>query len=450
MNKKLKVLKGFRHSGDEYKENEIIEVAADLAKELIEKGLCEVVKGLEIQGDDEGGEADKGGEGNEADGIAEQIAKAVSKAFDRIGPAIKRQGPRVEVTKSEEENLLFKSFGEQLQAVANPGHGINKKRLEAVNKVSNPTGLNEQVDNEGGYLVQPEFAAGVDAEQFAAGEILSLCETITLGVNSNQLVWNAVDDSTRVDGSRRGGISVHWTHEAAARTATKPDFETRRMLLEKQTGLYYATDELLQDAPALAASVNGWFGEEMQFDLEDQIINGSGSGQPLGILNSPALVSVAEEGSQGADTIMAANLYKMYMRQKNPAAAVWTMNNDCWAQLFSLASTGDTRPIFLAPGGDITQAPNGLLFGRPIIVSEVAQTIGDKGDIMFNDYSNYRVIVKGGIEQASSIHVKFVEGETAFRFTRRVNGQPRQRAAITPKNGSTTISSFVCLDARAG
>jgi hypothetical protein len=47
------------------------------------------------------------------------------------------------------------------------------------------------------------------------------------------------------------------------------------------------------------------------------------------------------------------------------------------------------------------------------------------------------------------MHVKFEEGETAFRFTYRTNGQPLWESALTPKNGTNTVAPFVVLAERA-
>jgi HK97 family phage major capsid protein len=75
--------------------------------------------------------------------------------------------------------------------------------------------------------------------------------------------------------------------------------------------------------------------------------------------------------------------------------------------------------------------------------------VGDQGDIMLADLREYQMIEKGGIQAASSIHVMFVYDETVFRFVYRVDGQPKWNSALTPKNGTTTVSPFVVLDARA-
>ena len=58
-------------------------------------------------------------------------------------------------------------------------------------------------------------------------------------------------------------------------------------------------------------------------------------------------------------------------------------------------------------------------------------------------------IRKGGVQQASSMHVRFTTGEQTFRAFYRVDGQAVPRAALTPFKGSATLSPFVVLDTRA-
>jgi HK97 family phage major capsid protein len=89
------------------------------------------------------------------------------------------------------------------------------------------------------------------------------------------------------------------------------------------------------------------------------------------------------------------------------------------------------------------------LWGKPVIFVEYAETLGTVGDLALVDLSKYRLIRKGGVEQASSMHVYFTTGEQAFRAFYRVDGQPVPRAAVTPFKGSATQSPFVVLATRS-
>jgi HK97 family phage major capsid protein len=87
--------------------------------------------------------------------------------------------------------------------------------------------------------------------------------------------------------------------------------------------------------------------------------------------------------------------------------------------------------------------------GRPVVPVEYCDKLGDQGDIFFADLGEYQMIEKGGLQSASSIHVKFTTDETCYRFVYRVDGQPKWNAALTPKNAGDTVSPFVTLNERA-
>jgi HK97 family phage major capsid protein len=88
--------------------------------------------------------------------------------------------------------------------------------------------------------------------------------------------------------------------------------------------------------------------------------------------------------------------------------------------------------------------------GLPLIFCEHCRTVGDKGDIILTDWSQYLVGQKStGLQFASSIHLKFDYDQTAFKFTLRIDGQPWWKQAMVPKNGTKTISPFIALAERS-
>jgi HK97 family phage major capsid protein len=88
------------------------------------------------------------------------------------------------------------------------------------------------------------------------------------------------------------------------------------------------------------------------------------------------------------------------------------------------------------------------LFGRPLIVSEKAGALGDRGDIVFADLSYYLVGDRQTMTADSSTDFNFGSDKTTFRIIQRVDGRPWLKSAITPKNGGNTLSPFVELAAR--
>jgi HK97 family phage major capsid protein len=88
------------------------------------------------------------------------------------------------------------------------------------------------------------------------------------------------------------------------------------------------------------------------------------------------------------------------------------------------------------------------LFGRPIIISEKASKLGDRGDIAFCDLGYYLVGDRQTMTAASSTDWKFGNDQTAYRIIQRVDGRPWIKSAITPRNGGNSLSPFVELAAR--
>ena len=358
---------------------------------------------------------------------------------------------RVEITHED----AFANRGEFLNAVrmacTNQGSQDTIARLHNYNsELMAANGMNETSDPEGGFLVGYDWTSDIKQRMFSTGEILSRVARQPIGPNSDALAYPYLDEESRAASTRHGGIRVYYTGEADTIASSKAKFKQGRIPLDKSTALIPVTSELLRDTTALSAWIDREVPTALQWAAENKVINGSGVAQPLGIINSGALVTVAKEGGQTADTVVAENIFKMYARQINVSRAVWLISQNVWPQIFQLhiaVGTGGA-PIFV-PGGNISGAPFGTLLGRPIIPVEYCSTLGDVGDIIFADLGSYLLPEKGGIDQQTSIHVFFATDETAFRFTWRHNGQPIFNTAITPANNGDTLSEFVALAARA-
>lgn len=345
----------------------------------------------------------------------------------------------------------FKSFGGFLRAVADVGQQTadqeTRNRLSANQKMAvKATGLNESVGSEGGFLVVPEVSTELLRRTYDTGAILSRVSRFPIGPNSNGMTWLGVDENSRVSGSRYGGVSSAWLSEGGTLTGTKPSFKRFSMNLGKVGCLVYTTDELLADATALEAYIDEVVPQELAFRLEDAIFRGSGVGQPLGIMNATgALVTVAAEGGQAVDTINVTNVLKMRARMwaKSRANAIWLVNQDAEPQFPAMTVGNNT--VYVT---NLNAAPNGALLGLPIVPNEYSATIGDLGDILLVDLSQYRLIDKGGVQKAASMHVSFTTDEMVYRFVYRVDGRPIWTTALTPAQGSNTLSPYVTLAAR--
>ncbi len=313
-----------------------------------------------------------------------------------------------------------------------------------------PTQFGELIDSEGGFLVPPQFAAGLLQRTYSIGQVMSRCRQIPM--TGNKLVLNGVDETSRATGSRFGGVQAYWLAESATITASKGKFHQVVLEPEILAALTYVSESLLQDTTALTAFINTSFPEEMNFMIEDAIIEGDGAGKPSGIKNHASMLSVAKETGQALKTIVAKNIIKMRSRlwARSRTNSVWLTNQDIEPQLHTMSLAVGTGgvPVYL-PAGGLAGTNFDTLYGRPVVPVEYAETLGTVGDISLVDLSQYVLGQRAGVQTATSIHVNFTKIETAFRFHLRIDGQPLWKAALTPFKGTLSQSPFVNLDTRA-
>lgn len=351
--------------------------------------------------------------------------------------------PEVKTAPKNEERK-FKTFGEQLMAAyraSMPGGQVDNRLTTRA-----ASGLNESNPSDGGFLVQQDFVSELLKRTYQTGILASKVKKIPISTSANGLKINAVDEDSRANGSRFGGVQTYWEGEADKLAGTKPKFRVLELSLKKLTGLCYATDELLQDTAALESVIRQAFAEEFGFKIDDAILTGTGAGEPLGILNSSSLVTVAKESNQ-TEKITVENLIKMWNRvwSRSRNNAVWFINQEIEPYLYTLKI--GTTPVYV-PAGGLSEKPYGTLFGRPVIPLEQCSALGEVGDIILADLNQYLLIDKGGINAQSSIHVRFLYDENVFRFIYRVDGQPIWNKPLTPYKGTATQSPFVALAKR--
>jgi len=358
----------------------------------------------------------------------------------------------------ERKDRVYASIGEQLLDVyhaADPDVS-SSTRAEAISRLSkvraSASGANETVPSEGGFLVEKEASSALSEASIATGLLSRRCFRANIGPNANGLKANLMNETSRANGSRFGGIQVYHAAEAATVTASKPTWRKFEMELHKLFGLMYATDELLSDSVGLTSLVNQWFPMEFGFKLDDVIINGTGAGQGLGIMNAGCKIANSKETGQAADTVVFENIINMDARllDSSDKSAIWLINRDIKPSLatMSLAVGTGGVPVYL-PANAAAGVPYNSLYGREVLSIEQCATLGDEGDIILADFNEMVFIDKGAIKNATSVHVRFLYDEQTFRWTYRYDCQPLRASALTPFKGSKTRGPFITTAERA-
>lgn len=342
----------------------------------------------------------------------------------------------------------FSNFAEFVAAVkiGSAKAGQVDPRL-VLNAAPNSYG-SEGVGQDGGFAVPPEFRDTIIEKVLGEQSLLPLTDQQIASRNS---ITFPADETTPWQSS--GGIQAYWESEAKEMPQSKPDLKAKTVKLEKIVALVPLSDELLEDAPAMASYVNRKAPEKITARINAAIMSGSGVGMPLGILNSPGTIVVPKEAGQAADSVLFANITKLWTSVTPPARrnARWFLNPDVEQQLLTMQfpGTGTAVPAYMPPGG-LSAAPYGTLLGRPIVYSEAMAPVGEQGDIVFGDLANYLTAVKtGGVRSEVSMHLWFDYDLTAFRFVLRVGGQPWWNAPIQPASiASSKRGFFATLAAR--
>lgn len=387
-------------------------------------------------------------------GDAESLAKELGKPNPpkvQPGPIGNIGNPREAL--ADDPARGFKTHREFLTTVMAAGTtGRVDKRLEFCrSKVSEQlaAGSDEHgtyADAYGNFLLPPAFSPNLMTVMAEEDPIAPLTTKIPMEAA-------VVDIPARTDknhtNSVTGGLRVYRRAETQAAADSRMAIEQVTLRATSLMGVAYATEELLARSPiSFVALLDAGFRDEFAAKLIDERLNGTGTGMFEGVTNCPATVSVSKETGQAGVTIVKENIDKMRSRCWGYGRAVWLYNHDCLPQLRSLVQVigagGASVPYF-----QVDADGNSTLDGRPAFATEFTKTLGTVGDLVLGNWSQYLEGILTGMNQAESVHVRFLNHERTFKFWMENDGRCWWRSALTPKNSTNTLSPFITLATRA-
>ncbi len=312
--------------------------------------------------------------------------------------------------------------------------------------------MGSDIPSAGGFLVPDQFVA----------------EMLDTGIENEIVrprctIWPMVSDTARAPGwdgadhssSLYGGFAGTWLGEGETATEVDAQFRSIALTAHKLAVFTSASSELVQDSFLSFDSImNDGLRNALSWFLDYAAINGTGAGQPLGLVNNNSVVSVAKESGQAASTIVWNNICKMYARMwpSGHQNAIWIANNTIIPQLLALTIPVGTGGSAVGPniGHPVMKEDSGSfsLLGKPIYFTEKAQSLGTAGDIMYVDLSQYVMGLRKEIIIEKSNAVHWTSDKQAYRAIMRADGMGKWNSAITPKNGDT-LSWCVTLAARS-
>ncbi len=296
----------------------------------------------------------------------------------------------------------------------------------------------------GGFSI-PEPLAAKWLDDSVEAEIIRPRATVWPMESASRKVpgWDCSDQSATVF----GGFAMEWLGEEGE--GNKQTGKLRAIELTAKKGAIFVdvSNELREDGQGFEAQLDRAMKTSIGYGLDGVFIGGTGAGQPLGLRNDPAKISVTKESGQTADTIVWENLCKMFARMypAGRSRCVWIANETTIPQLMQLNIAIGTAGSYI----QVMKENSGTfsIMGRPVIFTSHLPVVGDADDIMLVDLSQYAIGIRRGMQLERSNIPGWTKDLMSYRVMIRVDAQGTWNSAITPKNGNS-LSWVVGLGAR--
>ena len=346
---------------------------------------------------------------------------------------------------SRDLNAGFKSVAQLLGAIqARALGGVETEQLRFLAAL----GSDEQSSGSppyGGYLIPPGLARMVlrvppqDDPMSGITEVTMRVPRLPVPARTDK------DHST----STTGGIVVTRHPETVELTPQRGQLEQILLDSHELAAFTYGTSRIVDDSGGMFLQwLETCFRDALAAQLREERIRGTGVGQCLGVLASPSLITIDKEGGQAAGTVVAENALKMSARcwGYDGASASWIAHPELRTTLSLLQDTTTGTPLYHFPE---TEGGRPRLCGVRVFYDERASAPGSVGDLILGVWSEYLNAVYVSPRVDSSLHVRFISNEVGFRFYTRGDGAPWWASALTPANGTLTLSPFVTLAERS-
>jgi HK97 family phage major capsid protein len=283
----------------------------------------------------------------------------------------------------------------------------------------------EGVAAQGGYLVRPLVERQIVAARESDNVLRQLCSRINVNTNSIQL-----DQLTFA-------ATAGWVAELAA----KPDAGTFALAsvtanVFTAAGLAIVSNQLLADSnPSVDALAIADITKRLVALEETAFIAGTGTNQPLGLLNTPGL-GATTVATTPVDVLLDAILDAISAVETahgSPTAILmhprtWTRilkaKNAGGAYLFAPPSNNLNVPADVTSARTIANGPQKVLWGYPVVTTNRMPTnLGtgtNESRVVVGDFREALILDRQGITVDESPHFYFTTNQTVFRAEERV------------------------------
>jgi len=408
--------------------NQVYDLDVETANQYIELGLAE--KSLS---DDPTSKI--------CDAVRGVVETVVEERFAGLEKNLKRsRGPVITLDESDKCQKSSNDFYRSLVKTAH--ESTAQKGMAELSEFYTKSTLNTTNREDGGFVVPHQFVPELFKVDDYKPVMYDLARKVSMSTKS--IEFPALDQTgTPADGNSAsyGGATFSFISENESPVETEIKGRSIKLEVSKCSALLYVTPELIADAAIdISTLVNDVFRNGIMKFVDGRLLFGTGANQPYGCLRGAAAISV---------TRTTANRFK----SEDVAGMVSRLSADSLSKAYWIMSPSAYSQASLFTGGngfvwhpDYVSAPHGMLWGRPIRVSDHMSELGTAKDVALVVPSSVVVGERGAPVVSASKDYKFNTGATTIRIDWRLDGQPALNAAIKRANGSgVTESHYIYL-----
>ena len=263
-------------------------------------------------------------------------------------------------------------------------------------------------DAKGGFLAPEQFEAQLQKELVEISPIRAAARVTQ--TTAGRVVWP----------KRTGTITAKWVGETEERPRTEPTYGQAALDVHEMAAYIDVSNWLLEDSAIdLASELASDFAEEFGRLEGVALIDGDGVKKPVGILNDPAIKTVANghAANVSADALIQL-MYDLPATYRNRGS--WLLNG---ATIAAYRLLKDENGRFLWQDSIQVGQPATLL-GRPVVEAvDMPGIQADATPVIYGDFATgYRIVDRVGLSVLRDPYTVATEGLVRFHGRRRVGG----------------------------
>jgi len=351
--------------------------------------------------------------------------------LDQLVGQIKRQQLELQEEELHQEEearsaVSVDSEGQPMQAAAKVAEGRSYRDMFGYTGKSGTGEL-------GGFSIPVEHAGFLMDKSLESEIVRPRAKVYPMKHSQLQIAkWNNNDHTQGL----YGGLQGVWQVENGVNDVQEGALELVTLQKNKLAIFSEISNELMFDSAVFEAELGAALRRGIGWYLDSAFIsgNGAGAGEPVGVLNDPALIQVARNNPGAVDYDDLANMFAALYKG---GRAVWMTSDDLLPELMQMQD----------PGNHYIWQPNarddvaGSLFGYPVIMSEKVP----QGTILLCDWQHYVIGLGPDVTLEKNNAPGWARDVTSFRAIVRADGVGSWSGPHTAANGNV-YSWAVVLD----